>query len=248
MSCHVLLGARSSDKGTTAVAVLQSRRLPGTVEYIHIDVEEETSIIAAAKLLENKYGRFVVETDCRPINCFRLIGRHGSRPLTDNARLDGLVNNAGIASSTGTISQQMTKCFLINAVGAELMVTHLTPLLKKSTTIPRIVNVTSGAGSIGNLMDPNGLGNEFKVLPYRVSKAAMNMVSAFQYQELGKEGIKVFLYGPGPTVSSLSVHNTAENGMKPTSMGASPIVDILKGHRDVDAGKFLHYGMDSLPW
>ena len=56
-SFHVLLGARSSEKGQAAVAELQSRNLPGTVELLHLDVADEHSVIAAAKLVEEKHGR-----------------------------------------------------------------------------------------------------------------------------------------------------------------------------------------------
>ncbi|KAJ8113790.1 hypothetical protein ONZ43_g5069 [Nemania bipapillata] len=124
---------------------------------------------------------------------------------------------------------------------------YFAPLLKKSAGTPRIVDVTSGAGSIGNRMNPNGFGSEFQVIPYRVSKAAMNMVFACQHRGFEADGFKVFLYGPGPTVSNLSPNN-AGPGMKPTSVGAAPIVEMVQGKRDGEAGKYLEYGVDSFPW
>jgi NAD(P)-dependent dehydrogenase (short-subunit alcohol dehydrogenase family) len=145
----------------------------------------------------------------------------------------------------------MVECFRVNAVGAQLTGDYFAPLLKKSTGVPRIVNVTSGAGSIGNRMDPDSMGSGFKVVAYRVSKAAMNMVFACQYREFAADGFKVFLYGPGPTVSSLGPNNKSKApGMKPTSVGAAPIVEMVKGSRDEDAGKYLEYGYEhgSFPW
>ena len=56
-SKHVLLGARSPEKGNAAVSELQSRKLPGTVEFLKIDVSDEASIKEAAKEVEAKYGR-----------------------------------------------------------------------------------------------------------------------------------------------------------------------------------------------
>ncbi|KAI3327221.1 NAD(P)-binding protein [Xylariaceae sp. AK1471] len=217
-SFHVLLGARSSKKGQAVITDLQSRNLPGTVELLQLDVTNEDSVAAAAKLVEEKHGK-----------------------------LDVLVNNAGIAHTEGTLAHQMIECFKVSAVGAQLMGDYFTALLKKSSQVPRVVNITSGAGSIGNRMDPNGQGNSFQFIPYRVSKAAMNMVFACQYINLTGDGFKVFAYGPGATVSNLGP-NRPGPGMKPTSVGAAPIVEIVKGNMDDDAGKFLEYGQDPLPW
>jgi NAD(P)-dependent dehydrogenase (short-subunit alcohol dehydrogenase family) len=58
-SNHVLLGARSADKGAAAVKKLQSLNLPGTVELVQIDVANEDSVAAAAKTVESTYGRSV---------------------------------------------------------------------------------------------------------------------------------------------------------------------------------------------
>jgi NAD(P)-dependent dehydrogenase (short-subunit alcohol dehydrogenase family) len=125
---------------------------------------------------------------------------------------------------------------------------YFAPLLKKSIGTPRIINVTSGAGSIGVRLDRSQPTNAMKVIPYRVSKAAMNMVAACQWYELGAEGFKVFIYGPGFTESNLSAHNKIELGAKPTSEGVAPIIAMLKGERDEDDGKFIEYGKESFPW
>ncbi|KAK5636273.1 hypothetical protein RRF57_011985 [Xylaria bambusicola] len=219
-SFHVLLSARSAEKGQAAVAELKSRNLPGTVELLKLDVADERSIIAAAKLVEAEHGR-----------------------------LDALVNNAAISGSQGTIAEQMVECFRVAAVGAQMMGDYFAPLLKKSAGTPRIINVTSGAGSIGNRMDPKGFGNEFPAIPYRVSKSAMNMVFAGQHRGFEGDGFKVFLYGPGPTVSNLSPSNAPGPGMKPTSVGAKPIVEMVLGKRDIDAGRYVEYGYEgSFPW
>jgi NAD(P)-dependent dehydrogenase (short-subunit alcohol dehydrogenase family) len=59
---HVLLCSRSIDKGELAVKNLQSRELPGTV---HLDVTSEESISAAAKTVEEKYGRYLCHVQLR---------------------------------------------------------------------------------------------------------------------------------------------------------------------------------------
>jgi NAD(P)-dependent dehydrogenase (short-subunit alcohol dehydrogenase family) len=57
-SKHVLLGSRSVEKGEAAVKELQSRNQPGTVELLQVDVNSDESIIAAAKSVESKHGRY----------------------------------------------------------------------------------------------------------------------------------------------------------------------------------------------
>lgn len=54
---HVLLGARSIEKGSAAVKDLESRKLAGTVELLKLDVSDEQSIENAAKQVEEKHGR-----------------------------------------------------------------------------------------------------------------------------------------------------------------------------------------------
>ncbi|KAI1755987.1 NAD(P)-binding protein [Xylaria castorea] len=218
-SFHVLLGARSKEKGQTALTELRSRNLPGTVELLQLDVADESSVATAAKLVEEKHGR-----------------------------LDALINNAGIAGGQGTLAEQMVECFRVSAVGAQLMGDYFSPLLKKSAGTPRIINVTSGAGSITNRMNPDGYGNTAQVIPYRVSKTALHMVTACQHRGFEDDGFKIFLYGPGPTVSNLSPSNSGP-GMKPTDVGAAPIVEMVQGKRDEDAGKYIEYGFPgAFPW
>jgi NAD(P)-dependent dehydrogenase (short-subunit alcohol dehydrogenase family) len=67
------------------------------------------------------------------------------------SRLDALVNNAAVGEfpeGTST-AEKFEQCFRTNATGPQLMIDAFYPLLKKSITTPRIINVSSGAGSVG---------------------------------------------------------------------------------------------------
>src|SRR5271170_7156885 len=57
-SNHVLLGSRSAEKGEAAVKDLQSRKHPGTVELLQVDIASDESIAVAAKIVESKHGRY----------------------------------------------------------------------------------------------------------------------------------------------------------------------------------------------
>jgi NAD(P)-dependent dehydrogenase (short-subunit alcohol dehydrogenase family) len=167
--------------------------------------------------------------------------------LTNLTRLDALVNNAAVGIPPGPLLQQMSQCFQTNATGPLLMLESFAPLLKKSTGTPRVVNVSSGGGSITKRLDSTSPGYNIKSVQYRASKAALNMVTACQVVEYGEQGLKVFAFCPGFTVSNLGPHNNAENGAQPTSEGAAPIVKILNGERDAEHGGFLHK-TGQYPW
>ncbi|KAL8649532.1 MAG: hypothetical protein Q9226_005542, partial [Calogaya cf. arnoldii] len=212
---HVLLGSRSIEKGETAIKKLQSQQRKGTVELVQVDVTSEGSVGAAAKEVEKKHGRYVTKSS---IYC-SLVSMDSQVGANHYNRLDALVNNAGIVGTNGTNAQQLNACLQTNAVGAQLMGDYFAPLLRKSTGTPRILNVTSGAGSISVRLDRAHPSAVLKATPYRISKAAMNMVAACQWYDLGEEGFKIFIYGPGYTESNLSASNKVALGAKPTSEG-----------------------------
>jgi NAD(P)-dependent dehydrogenase (short-subunit alcohol dehydrogenase family) len=120
------------------------------------------------------------------------------------------------------------------------------PLLKNSLTLakgtppthplppPRIINITSGGGSISRRFDPNSPPNKLGMwgIKYCTSKAALNYITAAQSVVYGKEGIKIFAFSPGFVVSNLGPHNTKANGAVPAEEAARPIVKILEGERD----------------
>lgn len=73
---HVLVGSRNPENGKKAVSELQAQAsIKGTLTDIQIDVNDQASIDAAAKFIEDKFGR-----------------------------LDVLLNNAGIGMSWRTLS------------------------------------------------------------------------------------------------------------------------------------------------
>ncbi|GAB1742874.1 hypothetical protein NU219Hw_g8579t1 [Hortaea werneckii] len=219
---HVILGSRSLEKGEAAVKDLKSPNLPGSVELLQLDITDPKSIEAAAKTVESKHGK-----------------------------LDSLINNAAIASPTegspnAPLADYTGMCFQANATGPLLMGEAFSPLLRKSNRTPRIISVSSGAGSIASRLNPKGPGAAIRAPWYRASKAAMNMVTACQVADYGGSGFKVFAYCPGYTVSNLSAMNSAENGAKPTSQGARPIVRMVNGECDEWHRRFAHENGDEL--
>ncbi|GIK06154.1 hypothetical protein Aspvir_001797 [Aspergillus viridinutans] len=216
-SYHVLMGVRSMQKGNDALDRLQSRNLPSTPELLHLDVTDDETIHRAAETVENSHGK-----------------------------LDILVNNAAIVATAPTLRRKLQEEFNTNATGPAVVTECFAPLLKKSTGCPRIINISSGAGSIARRLDPSSVLYKVPGLQYRVSKAALNMVTACQWVEYGP-AIKVFAYDPGFTQSNLSERNTAENGAKPPAQAVQPLIDVLEGKRDNEVGQLLH-NTGVYPW
>jgi NAD(P)-dependent dehydrogenase (short-subunit alcohol dehydrogenase family) len=156
-SAIVLLGSRSAAKGEAAVTSLKERNLPGTVELVVIDVDSEESVEHAAKQVESKHGRYTTPLPPHPFH------RVSSPTNSCTPSLDALVNNAAIAgsylSNTShtpsplSAGHQLLAALRTNTVGPALTVAAFAGLLEKSEKTARVINVTSGAGSISLRLD-----------------------------------------------------------------------------------------------
>jgi len=200
-------------KGSTALHTLQSQNHPGTVEFVHLDVTDDATITSAFSHVQKNHGR-----------------------------LDMLVNNAAISSGTGDLREQLRAAFDTNATGPAVLASTFLPLLQESTHPGRrVVNISSGAGSISRRLDASSALYKMKGgWQYRASKAALNMVNACMQVEYGEIGIKVLAFDPGFTQSNLSEHNTKENGAREAKDSVRPLVELIEGKRDEEIGMLLH--------
>lgn len=108
--------------------------------------------------------------------------------------VDVLINNAGVigqseADLASLSIDEMNHVFDVNVFGIIRSVRSYLPLLKKGQ-IKKIANITSLMGSIAG----NSSGGRTS---YRVSKAAVNMLTKNLSYELGAEGMTVIALHPG---------------------------------------------------
>ena len=192
------------------------------------------------------------------------ISQAASTITKSHGKLDILINNAGVAQPSGaTERERLQTAFDVNATGPWLLAHALIPLLRKSGN-PRIVNISSGAGSIGRRLTSDSPMYKINGASYRASKAALNMLTMCLHVEFGlgvrpidsmeaegenagKSNMKVYCYDPGFTVSNLSSHNNKESGARSAEDTVVSIMDMVDGKRDSEGGKFIH-NTGEYPW
>ncbi|TDN39671.1 SDR family oxidoreductase [Hymenobacter sp. UV11] len=178
---YVYLGSRDLAKGQQAVDQLKAEGF-AQVEPIEIDVADGASIAAARAALGQK----------TPV-------------------LDVLINNAGILGgmeqpATSTSLSTIKEVFDTNVFGVIAVTQAFIDLLRQSPA-PRIVNVTSGLGSLTLHNDPSWKYYAVKGAAYQPSKAALNAYTIMLAYELRDTPFKVNAVDPGYTATDFNHHS-----------------------------------------
>jgi NAD(P)-dependent dehydrogenase (short-subunit alcohol dehydrogenase family) len=177
----VYLGSRDAQKGQQAVEQLKAEGF-GQVELLLIDVTDGASIAAAREALGQK-----------------------------TTVLDVLINNAGILGSLSqpaltTSLNTIKEVFDTNVFGVIEVTQAFIDLLRQSPE-PRIVNVTSGLGSLTLHNDPTWKYYAVKGAAYQPSKAALNAYTIMLAYELRDTPFKVNAVDPGYTATDFNHHS-----------------------------------------
>jgi NAD(P)-dependent dehydrogenase (short-subunit alcohol dehydrogenase family) len=153
----------------------------------------------------------------------------------DPARLDVLVNNAGVGLDFGVSGTEpdfavIEQTLQTNFYGAYRLTIALLGLLRESEH-PRIVNVSSGMGGVSEMggWSPG----------YRVSKAALNAVTRILSTELKDEGFRVNSACPGFVKTDMGGPMGASKSVED---GASGIVWLATLSDDGPTGGFFRDG------
>nr|WP_315417810.1 SDR family oxidoreductase [uncultured Pedobacter sp.] len=177
---YVYVGSRDIKKGEEAVSQLKLEGL-NNVAPIEIDVDNIESIQAAGTLLTKKIKV-----------------------------LDVLINNAGISGpmhpALETDINVFRQVFETNFFGVITVTQTFMDLLKQSAA-PRIVNVTSGLGSLTLHNDPNWKYYGVKPAGYVSSKAALNAYTILLANNLLNTPFKVNAVDPGYTATDFNHHS-----------------------------------------
>ena len=194
--CVVLLGARNPALGEEAASKLRNFGLEA--QFIELDLRRRETIQEAAGFIGSEFQR-----------------------------LDILVNNAGIAEltadgppSTADI-EAVQRIIQTNFLGTLAVTQAMLPLVRKSES-GRVVNVSSGLGSLTRNGQPEWDPFSYTLLGYSASKAALNMLTVQLAFELRDTPIKVNSAEPGYTATDLNHHR----GHQTVEEGAAEIVAL----------------------
>lgn len=207
---RVFLGARDAERGEAAATSLQGEGL--AAEFVQIDINDPASIRAAASLVARS-----------------------------TESLDVLVNNAGAFPDKGgdlaslepeDLAAKLRAGFDTNAVGTALVTRAFWDLLQGSES-PRVVNVSSGMGSLVSM--------EATAPAYSISKTALNAVTR-QFAGAGQGKISVNSICPGWVKTDMG----GEGASRTPEQGASIILKLATMEAP-PTGRFLNEDGE-LPW
>ena len=212
----VLIGARDEKRGQEAAQKLHAE-YNIDAHAVQLDVTNQSTIEAAAKHIESEFGK-----------------------------LDILVNNAGIAVDSLPPSQLemevLRRTYDTNFFGVFAVIKAMLPLLRKSDA-GRIVNISSGLGSLAQNTDPNYEYAEMKILAYNSSKTAVNAMTIQFAHELKDTSIKVNSADPGYVATELN----ANSGPRTVEQGAIAPVRLATLPNDGPTGGFFDEN-GVVPW
>ena len=206
----VVVGARRSDDGERAADEIRADG--GDAVAVVLDVTDLASARSAAAAVEQRYGR-----------------------------LDALINNAGISHRPGAdFAGQLPGSadvdhvrfvFETNVFGVVTATSAFLPLLRRSDA-PRIVNVSSSAGSLAATSDPAN--PDPIALGYVPSKTALTSLTIQYARGLADEGILVNAVCPGFVATALNNFN----GVRTPAEGAASAVRMATVPADGPTGTF----------
>jgi NAD(P)-dependent dehydrogenase (short-subunit alcohol dehydrogenase family) len=221
----VLVGSRNLERGEAA-----AKEAGPDARAIQLDVTDENSIAAAAKRIRKELGR-----------------------------LDVLVNNAAISNTTKLPGQSVTEyaktvrpsnvsldevraVWETNVFGVLAVFQAMLPLLREAPAA-RIVNVSSGVGSLTMNSDPGYPHRSIFGPGYAASKTALNAMTLAMAIEMESTEIKVNAACPGYTKTNLNNYT----GTRTVEEGAREPVRLALLGPDGPTGTFSNED-GPLPW
>jgi NAD(P)-dependent dehydrogenase (short-subunit alcohol dehydrogenase family) len=169
--------------------------------------------------------------------------------------LDVLVNNAGISLDTGarvteTDIEAFRRTYETNVFGVLAVTNAFLPALRRSPH-PRIVNISSGTGSLTWSTGPNpqfdyqaaGTGSG---AAYRSSKTALNALTLFYAQALAGDGVKVNALAPGLRATNLNARAATVGGDPAEAAAGAVRLALLPD--DGPTGQLFSWDGTVVPW
>jgi NAD(P)-dependent dehydrogenase (short-subunit alcohol dehydrogenase family) len=163
--------------------------------------------------------------------------------------LDILVNNAGISGQNKTPdledADNLRRIYETNVFGVVAVTNAFLPALRRSAH-PRIVNISSGTGSLTLATDPQSRHWSGSYAAYRSSKTALNALTVFYAHTLAGDGIKVNALAPGLRRTDLNANAAASDGDPAEAAAGAVRLALLPD--DGPTGEFFSWDGTTAPW
>lgn len=223
----VLLGSRNLRRGIEA-----TRKLAGDVRAIQLDVTDRASIAAAEKRIRSELGRL------------DLLVQNAAISNTRKEQLGmSLMEYAQLGKASVASLDEVKAIWETNVFGVLALYQALLPLLREAP-FARIVNVSSGVGSLTTNADPNFAYRHMFGPGYAASKTALNAITLAMMIELEKTSIKVNLVSPGFTKTNLN----GFEGVESIEEGSREVVRVALLDKDGPSGTYTMRDATTIPW
>jgi NAD(P)-dependent dehydrogenase (short-subunit alcohol dehydrogenase family) len=222
----VLVGSRNLERGQTAAG-----EVGPDAHALQLDVTDQTSITAAAARVGNEFGRLDVLIQNAAVSHTRKLPGQSVEAYSRTTR----PSNVSL--------DEMRAVWDTNVFGVLAVYQAMLPLLRK-TPGARIVNVSSGVGSLTTNSDRAFPWRAIFGPVYPASKTALNALTVAMALELEAEGIKVNAVSPGFTKTNLNGYA----GTETVEEGAREAVRVALLGPDGPTGKFTRWENETIPW
>ncbi|KAL2022645.1 hypothetical protein VTK56DRAFT_4989 [Thermocarpiscus australiensis] len=215
----------------------------------------DNTIIAATRSLSSDLSDLkavaspsthILECDTSSVQSIRSFVKQTAQVLGGDKKIDFLLNNAGVnlaawQSSLTLGPDEVHAQIAVNVIGPAKTVELLLDAGLLSSNV-RILNMTSGLGSMqrSSEMKPR------KCAGYSISKAALNMLTVHQSEDLKPHlpGAVVICMDPGWVKTRLG----GEGALLEPSESIGGMLKVLHGLSEEDNGAFYHYSGEKIPW
>lgn len=224
----VFIGSRNLKRGETAAAEIGGGAIP-----LQLDVTDRASIAAAAERIRKEVGHL------------DLLVNNAAISNTRKEQLGlSLQEYAQITQASNASLDEVKAIWETNVFGVLAVYQAMLPLLRQSKDAPRIVNVSSGVGSLATNTDPAFPYRAYYTVGYAASKTALNGITLAMMVELESTNIKINLVSPGFTKTNLNGYE----GMESLEDGSREVVRVALLGADGPSGTFTAWENQTIPW
>jgi NAD(P)-dependent dehydrogenase (short-subunit alcohol dehydrogenase family) len=222
----VLVGSRNLKSGEAA-----AKEVGPDAYAIQLDVSDAASITAAAQRIRDEFGRLDLLIQNAAISNTRKLPGQSVEAYARTTR----PSNVSL--------EEMRAVWETNVFGVLAVYQAMLPLLRAAPHA-RIVNVSSGVGSLTTNSDPAFAFRAIFGPVYPASKTALNALTVAMAIELEQEGIKVHAVSPGFTKTNLNGYA----GTETLEQGAREAVRVALLGPDSPTGTFTRWENETIPW